>query len=139
MQDHIGYDAIIESAMRDVVFKVLKKAENGLTGGHHFVVTYSTKYFGVVMSEYLKQKFPSEITIVIQHQYQSLMALENCFKIRLSFSGVMESLTIPYKSIISFSDPSVNFGLKFNVDDSDEGIIEEQNQEQLIGRFQKKS
>ena len=115
MQDQIGYDKIIESAMRDVISNALKKVKNeGLKGGHHFVITFSTKYFGVIVSDAIKQRFPSEMTIIIQHQFQSLQVLDNCFKITLSFSGVSESLTIPYKSIHSFADPSVNFGLKFN-------------------------
>ena len=115
MKDNIGYDTIIETAMRDVIFKVLSKVQKeGLKGEHHFVITFSTKYFGVILSDALKARFPSEMTIIIQHQFQSLKVLENCFKISLSFSGVMEELTVPYKAITSFADPSVNFGLKFN-------------------------
>jgi hypothetical protein len=126
MQDHIGYDTIIETAMRDVIFKVLKKIEKeGLKGEHHFVVTFSTKHFGVIISESLKERFPSEMTIVIQHQFQSLKVLENCFKISLSFSGVMEELTVPYKSITAFADPSVNFGLKFNNIEGEDEIDED--------------
>jgi hypothetical protein len=121
MQDHIGYDTIIETAMRDVIFKVLKKIEKeGLKGEHHFVITFSTKHFGVILSDSLKERFPSEMTIIVQHQFQSLAVLENCFKISLSFSGVMEELTVPYKSITAFADPSVNFGLKFNNIETDE-------------------
>jgi uncharacterized protein len=121
MQDQIGYDIIIETAMRDVIFKVLKKIEKeGLKGEHHFVITFSTKHFGVILSDALKERFPSEMTIIVQHQFQSLVILENCFKISLSFSGVMEELTVPYKAINAFADPSVNFGLKFNNIEADE-------------------
>jgi len=121
MQDQIGYDIIIETAMRDVIFKVLKKIEKeGLKGEHHFVITFSTKHFGIILSNALKERFPSEMTIIVQHQFQSLVILENCFKISLSFSGVMEELTVPYKSITAFADPSVNFGLKFNNIEADE-------------------
>jgi len=124
MQDKIGYDIIIESAMRDVVSNVLKKVKNkGLKGEHHFVITFSTKHSGVIVSEAIKQRFPSEMTIIIQHQFQSLQVLDNCFKITLSFSGIPESLTIPYKAIHTFADPSVNFGLKFNNIEDD--IMEE--------------
>ena len=124
MQDQIGYDTIIESAMRDVISNVLRKVRNeGLKGEHHFVITFSTRHNGVIISEQIKQRFPSAMTIILQHQFQSLQVLDNCFKIILSFSGVQESLTIPYKAIQSFADPSVNFGLKFNnteEDDEDE-------------------
>ena len=128
MRDHIGYDTIIETGMRDVIFKVLKKVESeGLKGEHHFVITFSTRHFGVILSDALKQRFPIEMTIIIQHQFQSLMVMENAFKIALSFSGVMETLTIPYKAISSFADPSVNFGLKFNniaAEDGEEDVEE---------------
>ncbi len=128
MQDHIGYDAIIETSMRDVVFKVLKKIEKeGLKGEHHFVVTFSTRHFGVILSDALKQRFPSEMTIIVQHQFQSLVVLESCFKISLSFSGVLEELTVPYKSITAFADPSVNFGLKFNNIEVGDGTGDEEN------------
>ncbi len=126
MHDHIGYDTIIETGMRDVIFKVLKKIENeGLKGEHHFVITFSTRHFGVTLSDSLKKRFPIEMTIIIQHQYQSLMVMENAFRISLSFSGVLETLTIPYKAISSFADPSVNFGLKFNNIESEDADVEE--------------
>ena len=114
MQDKIGYDLIVEEAMRTIIPKVLgKTGKEGLKGDHHFIITFSTKYSGVVLSDFLKEKFPSQMTIILQHQFQSLVVLEDCFKISLSFSGVMEKLTIPYKAILSFNDPSVNFGLNF--------------------------
>ena len=126
MQDKIGYDKIIESAMRDVVSNVLKKVQSeGLKDEHHFIITFSTKHFGVLVSETIKQRFPFEMTIVIQHQFQSLQVFDHCFKITLNFSGISESLTIPYKAIHSFSDPSVNFGLKFNNIEDD---FEEENE-----------
>ncbi|MCE3255325.1 MAG: hypothetical protein K0R25_819 [Rickettsiaceae bacterium] len=113
--DYIRYDDIIESSMRDVICKVFKKvAKEGLKGEHHFVISFLTNHFGVVLSDTIKKRFPSEMTIIIQHQFQSLVALDSCFKISLSFSGAMEHLTVPYSAITSFADPSVNFGLKFN-------------------------
>lgn len=115
MEDLIGYDDIIESSMRHVIYKILKKVEKeGLKGGHHFIISFIVKYHGVVVPKYLEDKFSEEMTIVIQHQFSSLIVNENEFKISLSFSGVIEKLTIPYLSIISFADPSINFGLKFN-------------------------
>lgn len=121
MQDYIGYDAIIEDSMRTIIHKVFKKIEKqGLQGGHHFVITFSTKAFGVQIPESLRVKFPEEMTIIIQHQFSSLAAFDSYFKIALSFSGSLENLTIPYKAISSFSDPQVNFTLKFNVVEDEE-------------------
>ena len=122
MQDYIGYDKIIESSMRGVVYDVLKKIKKeGLKGEHHFVISFSTKHSSTIISESLKQRFTEEMTIIIQHQFQSLEILDDCFKITLSFAGVLESLTIPYGAISSFADPSVNFGLKFNHIEGDDG------------------
>lgn len=123
MQDQIGYDDIIEESMRTVIYRVLKKVEkNGLSDGHHFVITFSTKISGVLLSEALRARFPSEMTIVIQHQFSSFVVADRYFKVSLSFSGVLENLTIPYTAISSFADPKVNFGLKFNVLDDEEEL-----------------
>ena len=115
MKDLIGYDKIIESSMRGVIKRVLKKVEkSGLIGEHYFVISFLTSYKNVKMPKKLKEKFPEEMTIVIQYQFNYLMAKEDHFIISLSFSGQFEELTIPYDSITSFADPSINFGLKFN-------------------------
>jgi hypothetical protein len=115
MQDKIGYDEIIEDSMRTIIHKVLKKVEkNGLHGNHHFVITFSTKNPETKISDVLKEKFPAEMTIVIQHQFSNLKVEKDFFQISLSFSGVLETLTIPYRAISAFADPEVNFGLKFN-------------------------
>ena len=114
MKDLIGYNEIVESSMRNIVSGVLKKVQKtGLQGEHHFVIAFLTKFPGVEIPEYLLLRYPEEIIIVIQHQFYGLVVDENEFKIQLSFSGKYEKMTIPYKSIVSFSDPSVNFGLKF--------------------------
>lgn len=121
IQDHIGYDAIIEDSMRTIIHKVLRKVEKqGLQGGHHFVITFSTRSSGVILPDSLRVKFPYEMTIIIQHQFSSLHVLENNFQIALSFGGKLEKLTIPYRAISSFSDPEVNFTLKFNAIDEEE-------------------
>lgn len=126
MEDQIGYDLIIEESMRGVIYKVLKKVEkSGLKGDHHFVVSFLTNHFGVVISDKLRQRFPNEMTIILQHQFHSLNIGENAFKISLSFSGTPENLTIPYRAITAFSDPSVNFALKFNATDETENDDQE--------------
>ncbi|MDX2083083.1 MAG: ClpXP protease specificity-enhancing factor SspB [Rickettsiales bacterium] len=116
MQDLIGYDEIIEKSMRSVIYETLKKIEKtGLPGGHYFVVTFLTHFPGVILPEHLTEKYPEEITIAIQYQYKNLVVEKDHFKISLSFSGKNEKMTIPYKAVTSFADPSMNFGLKFSV------------------------
>lgn len=116
MQDLIGYDEIIENSMRLVIHETLKKVEkSGLPGKHYFVLTFLTNFPGASISKTLKEKYPEEMTIVIQYQYKSLVVEHDAFKISLSFNGKYEKLVVPYRSIVSFADPSMNFGLKFSV------------------------
>lgn len=116
MQDQIGYDEIIENSMRSVIYETLKKVEKtGLPGNHYFIVTFLTRFPAVEMSQQLLEKYPEEMTIAIQHQYKNLVVEHDHFKISLSFSGKSEKMTIPYKAVTSFADPSMNFGLKFSV------------------------
>jgi uncharacterized protein len=115
MKDLIGYDKIIENSMRGVIKEVLKKVEKfGLLGEHYFVISFCTTAKNVKVPKNLKSKFPEEMTIVIQYQFNYIMIKEDHFIISLSFSGQFEELTIPYDAITSFADPSINFGLKFN-------------------------
>lgn len=120
MQDLIGYDEIIENSMRSVIYETLKKVEKtGLLGKHYFVLTFLTNFPGIVLPKSLKEKYSDEMTIVIQHQYKSLVVEHELFKVSLSFSGKYEKLTVPYRAITSFADPSMNFGLKFSVNYDD--------------------
>lgn len=120
MQDLIGYDEIIESSMRSVIHDTLKKIEKtGLLGKHYFVLTFLTNFPGIILPKSLKEKYSDEMTIVMQHQYKSLVVEQDLFKISLSFSGKYEKLVVPYRAITSFSDPSMNFGLKFSVNYDD--------------------
>lgn len=115
MKDLIGYDKIIENSMRNVIKEVLGKVEkNGLIGEHYFVISFLTNDKKVKMPPKLKEKFPEEMTIVIQYQFNYLMAKDKYFIVSLSFGGEFEELTVPYEAITSFADPSINFGLKFN-------------------------
>ena len=120
MQDLIGYDEIIENSMRSVICETLKKVEKtGLLGKHYFIVTFLVRFPGVSISKKLLEKYPEEMTIAIQHQYKSLSVESECFKVSLSFGGKYEKLVVPYKSVTSFADPSMNFGLKFSVNYDD--------------------
>jgi uncharacterized protein len=125
MEDKIGYDQIIEESMRNVVFRVLKKTQiEGLQSDHHFIIAFLTKAEGVQIPEDLVKRFPGEMTIILQNQFQSLKVFEDHFKVSLSFSGRLQELTIPYGAIASFSDPAVNFGLRFNVVELSDAEIE---------------
>lgn len=117
MKDFIGYGQIIEDSMRDAVRNILLKAETeGLQGEHHFVISFFTSNKDVKMAKILKEKFPLEMVIVIQHQFRDLKINEDNFEVSLSFNGVFEKLVVPFSAITSFSDPSMNFGVKFNFD-----------------------
>lgn len=116
MQDQIGYDEIIENSMRLVIYETLKKVEkNGLVGTHYFIITFFTRFNGVSIPQSLLERYPDEMTIVIQYQYRGLSVDSDRFKISLSFNNKYEALEIPYKAITSFADPSMNFALKFSM------------------------
>lgn len=129
MQDLIGYDEIIENSMRSVIYETLKKVEKtGLPGKHYFILTFLTNYPGVNIPKSLKDKYASEMTIVVQYQYKSLVVEHDLFKVSLSFSGKYEKLVVPYRAITSFADPSMNFGLKFSVNYDDAESLGEDGQ-----------
>ncbi len=124
-KDLIGYDDIIENSMRLVIYETLKKIEKtGLPGSHYFVIVFATRFPGVVLPKVLKEKYPEEMTIVIQYQYKSMVVEHNFFKISLSFNGKFEKLAIPFKAITSFSDPAMSFSLRFSVNYDDIEAIE---------------
>lgn len=129
MQDLIGYDEIIEDSMRQVIYRTLKKIEkSGLPGKHYFMITFLLDYPGVKVSKAIKEKYHEEMSIAVQYQFRDLIVSENLFEITLSFSGKSQRLVIPYGSITSFADPSMNFALKFTADYSHVDSVEvEQN------------
>ncbi|MGQ4273129.1 SspB family protein [Terrihabitans sp. B22-R8] len=112
--DLIRYDLLAQEALRGVVRRVLEDvARTGLPGEHHFYISFNTEFPGVRMSPRLRERYPEEMTVVIQHQFWDLQVTEHAFEIGLSFSNVPEMLYIPFDSISGFFDPSVKFGLKF--------------------------
>lgn len=120
MQDLIGYDEIIENSMRSVIYETLKKIEKtGLIGKHYFIITFLTRFPDLKLSEKILEKYPEEMTIAIQYQYKDLKVEPDLFEVSLSFDGAYEKLVIPYKAVTSFSDPSMNFGLRFSVSSED--------------------
>jgi len=112
--DHIRYDVLARDALRGVLRRVLSDAaEHGLPGEHHFFITFLSKADGVKLSPRLLAQYPEEMTIILQHQFWDLVVTEDRFEVGLSFGGVPERLVVPFASIKSFFDPSVQFGLQF--------------------------
>jgi len=113
-EDYIRYDILIENALRDVVYQAMAKAaHDGLLGDHHFYITFQTDYPGVDIPAYLRAQYPEEMTIVLQYQFYDLKVDKEGFSVMLSFNNVRERLSIPFKAITVFADPSVNFALQF--------------------------
>jgi uncharacterized protein len=115
-QDLIRYDLLVQDALKGVVRKVLADAATtGLPGEHHFYISFRTGDPGVRISSRLREKYPEEMTIVLQHQFWDLSQTEHAFEVGLSFSGIPERLLIPFDALTGFFDPSVQFGLKFEL------------------------
>lgn len=114
-EDHIRYDILVQEALRAVMRKVLAEvARTGLPGNHHFFITFMTNAPGVRISSRLQERYPDQMTIVIQYQYWDLKVTETGFEIGLSFSDIPEKLEIPFSAVRGFYDPSANFELEFD-------------------------
>ncbi|MBV9077531.1 MAG: Stringent starvation protein B [Methylobacteriaceae bacterium] len=112
--DLIRYDLLVQDALKGVVRRVLGDAmRDGLPGEHHFYISFRTDHGGVRLSQRLRERYPQEMTIVLQHQYENLAVTETAFEVGLSFSGIPERLRVPFDALTGFFDPSVQFGLKF--------------------------
>ena len=114
--DLIRYDVLYQEALLGLVKKVLGEvAQAGLPGEHHFYVTFDTCASGVRISSRLRDEYPSEMTVVLQHQFWDLIVTESAFEVGLSFKGTPEKLVVPFRAIKSFADPHVHFQVKFDV------------------------
>ena len=114
----IPYDEIVQEALRAVVGRVLGQVvEGGLPGEHHFYITFKTQAPGVDIPQRLIERFPDEMTIVLQNRFWDLIVDEERFSVGLSFNQVPSKLLIPYSAITGFHDPAVNFELRFQVQD----------------------
>jgi len=121
--DHIRYDVLARDALRGVLRRVLSDAaEHGLPGEHHFFITFLSRADGVKMSPRLLAQYPTEMTVILQHQFWDLVVTEDRFEVGLSFGGVPERLVVPFSAIKSFLDPSVEFGLQFEPNASAEEL-----------------
>jgi uncharacterized protein len=117
-RDSLHYDKMVETALRGVVRQALASVvEQGLPGSHHFYLTFRTNHPDVEIADRLHAQYPQEMTIVLQHQFWGLEVTDEYFVVNLSFSNVPERLKVPYAALVSFVDPSVKFGLQFQVQD----------------------
>jgi hypothetical protein len=111
---------MVEDALRGVVRQtMIEVAQHGLPTEHHFYVTFETTHRGVEIPDYLRQRYPSEMTIVLQHQFYGLKVTDSQFSVTLSFNNTPERLVIPFDAIRIFADPSVSFALQFEGPDGE--------------------
>ena len=118
--DLMRYDVMAREALRGVVKSALKRvAREGLPGQHHFYITFATQAPGVDIDPELLAKYPEEMTIVLEHQFWDLHALDDAFEVTLKFGGAPKYLRLPYAAITRFHDPSVGFALQFSADEGE--------------------
>ena len=113
------YDFLVEDSLKNVVKKVLKiTSETGLIGNSHFFITFNGDDPSVIVPPELKNTENSEIKIIIQHQFWDLKTSDDHFEVTLSFSGEKKNISVPFRAITSFTDPSVGFGLQFKIEEN---------------------
>jgi hypothetical protein len=113
-QHRLDYEQLCADALRGVVRRALAiVADKGLPGGHHFLITFKTDFPGVVMPDYLRQRYPDTISVMLQYEFWNLEVEDDRFAVSLSFSDVRERLTVPFAAVTGFVDPFAKFQLKF--------------------------
>ncbi len=121
MARSIDYGNLMHRAMRGLIQSVLEDvAAHGLPGAHHFFITFDTHHPDVQMADWLRSRYPNEMTVVIQHWYENLTVTDEGFSITLNFGNAPEPLVIPFDSVRTFVDPSVEFGLRFETHEEDD-------------------
>ena len=124
MTRSIDYGNLMHRAMRGLIQSVLEDvAKNGLPGAHHFFITFDTNHPDVAIADWLRERYPDEMTVVIQHWFEHLEVTADGFSVTLNFGNQPEPLVIPFDAVRTFVDPSVEFGLRFETredDDEDE-------------------
>ncbi len=126
----IDYGNLMHRAMRGLIQTVLKDvAANGLPGAHHFFITFDTNAEGVEIADWLRSRYPHEMTVVIQHWFENLVVTDEGFSITLNFGNQPEPLVIPFDALRTFVDPSVEFGLRFETHEAEDEDEEEPDDE----------
>ena len=121
MTKSIDYGNLMHRAMRGLIQTVLTDVgTNGLPGDHHFFITFDTTVEDVEMADWLRSRYPGEMTIVVQHWFEDLVVTDEGFSITLNFGNQPEHLVIPFDAVRTFVDPSVEFGLRFETHDQDD-------------------
>ena len=121
MSSKIDYGNLMHRAMRGLIQEVLTDvAERGLPGEHHFFITFDTDHPDVEIADWLSDRYPGEMTVVMQHWFEALDVSDDGFAVTLNFGDAPERLYIPYDAIKTFVDPAVEFGLKFETQDAEE-------------------
>ena len=121
MSDTINYGALMHRAMRGLMRELLTDiGKFGLPGEHHFFITFDTRHKDAAIADWLRDRYPEEMTLVIQHWFENLEVFDDHFNITLNFGNNPEPLVIPFDAIKTFVDPSVEFGLRFDEQDEDE-------------------
>ena len=124
-EDLLRYDILTQDALRAMIAKLLDEvARTGLPGEHHFFITFDTCAPKVQLSPRMKEKYPEEMTIVVQHRFWDLEVKDDRFQIGLSFDEIPETLVVPFAAVKGFYDPSVKFGLQFEVQVTEDEPVE---------------
>ena len=130
MARSIDYGNLMHRAMRGLIQTVLEDvARNGLPGAHHFFITFDTNAEGVEIADWLRSRYPHEMTVVIQHWFENLVVTDEGFSITLNFGNQPEPLVIPFDALRTFVDPSVEFGLRFETHEAEDEDEEEPDDE----------
>jgi hypothetical protein len=133
MSNTIDYGTLMHNAMRSLIRRVLTDvAQNGLPGAHHFFITFDTRHPEAKLADWLHERYPEEMTIVIQHWFDALVVTDEGFSVTLNFGDAPEALQIPYDAIKTFVDPSVEFGLRFEASEDDDFEDEDEEDETLF-------
>lgn len=116
----INYSKLVDEAMRNIARQILFQVEkDGLKGDHYFLITFKTFEENVSISDRLLSRYPEEMTIILQHQFESLIVQDDFFSVSLSFDGIKEKITVPFMSLTAIVDPSTKFALQFNNNQED--------------------
>lgn len=126
MDDGLNYGLMMQRALRGVMQDALSRvAAHGLPGNHHFYITFDTRHPGVILPDWLLEKYPDQITIVLQYEFEDLSVTPEGFGVRMSFSNRPATIFTPFDAVLTFVDPSVEFGLKFDATELDDAEPEE--------------